>query len=60
MAGKSRFVIAEARIRAFFRQHSKKAFTKLQLIAVLEEQRATWNIAPTTTKEKLIDRKSVV
>lgn len=54
MAGKSRFVIAEARIRAFFKQYSKKAFTKLQLVAVLEEHRATWNIATTTTEEKLI------
>lgn len=56
MAGKSRFFIAEARIRTFFKQHPKKAFTKLQLVAVLEEQRGAWNIAPTTTEEKLIDQ----
>lgn len=56
MAGKSRFIIAEARIRAFFRQHPKKVFTRSQLIEVLAEQRGTWNIAPTTTEEKLMDQ----
>lgn len=56
MAGKSRFAIAESRIRAFFKQNSKKVFTKPQLIGVLEEQRAAWNIAPTTTDDKLIDQ----
>jgi len=56
MAGKSRFVIAETRIRTFFKQNPKKVFTKLQLIGVLEEQRATWNIAPSTTDDKLIDQ----
>lgn len=56
MAGKSRFVTAEARIRAFFKQNPQKVFTKRQLIGALEEQRAAWNIAPTTTEQKLIDQ----
>lgn len=56
MAGKSRFAIAEARIRAFFKQNPKKVFTKPQLVEVLEEQRTAWSIAPTTTEEKLIDQ----
>jgi len=56
MAGKSRFVIAEGRIRAFFKQHPQKVFTRPQLLGVLAEQRVAWNIAPTTTEEKLIDQ----
>jgi len=56
MPGKSRFVIAETRIRTFFKQNPKKVFTKTQLLEVLEEQRATWNIAPSTTDDKLINQ----
>lgn len=56
MAGKSRFVIAETRIKSFFKQHPQKVFAKSQLLEVLAEQRVIWNIAPTTTEEKLIDQ----
>jgi len=56
MAGKSRFVIAEARIRAFFKQSSRKAFSKPQLASLFEEQRTNWNLAQSTTSEKFIDQ----
>lgn len=56
MAGKSRFVIAEARIRAYFKQATKKVYSKPQLLAVLEEQRTGWNLAVSTTGEKFIDQ----
>jgi hypothetical protein len=56
MAGKSRFVIAEARIRAYFKQATRKVYSKPQLLAVLEEQRTGWNLAVSTTGEKFIDQ----
>lgn len=56
MAGKSRFVIAEARIRAYFKQATRKVYSKPQLLAVLEDQRTGWNLAASTTGEKFIDQ----
>ena len=56
MAGKSRFVIAETRIRTFFKQNPQKVFTEPQLLEALQQQRTSWNIAPTTTEQKLLDQ----
>ncbi|SDY94231.1 type IV toxin-antitoxin system AbiEi family antitoxin domain-containing protein [Hymenobacter psychrophilus] len=55
MPGKSRFSIAEARIRAFFKQSPTKVFTKVDLVGVLEEYRSTWNLALATNDKKFTD-----
>lgn len=54
MAGKSRFALAETRIRAFFAQHARKVFTKPQLKTLVEEWRASWNLGVSTTEEQFI------
>lgn len=54
MAGKSRFALAETRIRAFFAQNARKVFTKPQLLTLIEEQRNTWNLGVSTTEERFI------
>lgn len=56
MAGKSRFAVAETRIRAFFAQNVRKVFTKPQLLSLIEEQRNTWNLGVSTTEERFLSQ----
>jgi AbiEi antitoxin C-terminal domain len=44
MANKSRFIVAESRIKAFFKQGDRKVFNKEQLSEILGQNRTLWNL----------------
>jgi hypothetical protein len=56
MANKSRFVVAESRITAFFRDSGRKVYSKDQLSEVLEQNRALWNLPFSMNIDKFIER----
>jgi len=56
MAGKSKFVIAESNIKSFFKQSSRKVFTKEQLAEIFEERKAGWSLSLSTYTDKFIEQ----
>lgn len=56
MANKSRFVVAESSIKAFFRDGTKKVYSKEQLSEVLEKNRMLWNLPFSMSTEKFVER----
>lgn len=56
MANKSRFVIAESSIKAFFRDNIRKVYSKDQLGVVLEQNRTLWNLPVSMNTDKFIEK----
>lgn len=56
MAGKSKFFIAESRIKFFFKENSRKAYSKKQLEEVLEQYRILWNLPASMDLNKFIEK----
>ncbi|UAY55718.1 type IV toxin-antitoxin system AbiEi family antitoxin domain-containing protein [Arachidicoccus terrestris] len=56
MANKSRFVIAENTIKAFFKNGEKKIFSRKELGEVLEQNRSLWKLPITMNRDQFIDR----
>jgi predicted transcriptional regulator of viral defense system len=56
MANKSRFVIAESSIKAFFASNEKKVYSAEELNEVLTHKRQMWNLPATMQAEKFIER----
>ena len=56
MANKSRFFIAEASIKTFFKQGNKKTYSIVQLNEILEQNRNLWNLPVSLTINKFADK----
>lgn len=56
MANKSRFVVAESSIKAFFRDGTRKVYSKELLSEVLEQKRTLWNLPLSMYTDKFIER----
>ena len=56
MANKSRFIIAESRIRTFFKENSNKVYSKEQLVRVLAQNRDLWNLPFSMNVKKFIEK----
>lgn len=56
MGNKSRFVVAESRIKAFFRDSARKVYSKEQLSEVLEQNRTLWNLPFSMYTDKFIEK----
>lgn len=56
MANRSRFVIAESRIKSFFKEQKFKVYTAEGLGAILEEKRALWNLPAYMNLPKFIEK----
>ncbi|NCI51319.1 hypothetical protein GWC95_15430 [Sediminibacterium roseum] len=56
MANKSRFVIAENNIKAYFNNGPKKVFTKADLEEAFNTYRGTWNLPATMYLPRFIDQ----
>lgn len=56
MANKSRFVVAESRIKAFFRDGTRKVYSKEQLSEVLKQNKTLWNLPFSMYTDKFIER----
>lgn len=56
MANRSRFIIAESSIKAFFKGAIQKVYTQAELNGILEEKRALWNLPASMNSEKFVER----
>ena len=56
MGNKSRFVIAEHKIRSFFKDASRRVYKKAQLEEVLEQNRSEWNLPFSMNGNRFTDR----
>lgn len=56
MANKARFVVAESSIKSFFRDGTRKVYSKENLDEVLEQNRAFWNLPFSMVTEKFIEK----
>lgn len=56
MANKSRFIVAESSIRAFFKNHPQTVYTREQLGETLESQRQLWNLPVSMDTNKFIQK----
>lgn len=56
MANKSRFIIAVNSIKSFFKDGTRKAYSKNQLSEVLEQNRTKWNLPISMNTEKFIEK----
>ncbi len=56
MANKSRFIVAESSIKAFFRESDRKAFNNEQLKEILEQNRTLWNLPISMNVDKFIEK----
>ena len=56
MANKSRFVVAENKIKSFFKEGIKKVYSKEQLGRILEQNRVLWNLAFSMNNDKFIEK----
>jgi predicted transcriptional regulator of viral defense system len=54
MANKSRFVIAQQKIKSFFLNGTKNVYTRSQLNIVFNDNRALWDLASSMTFDKFI------
>ena len=56
MANKSRFIVAESSIKAFFKDGDKKVFNKEQLSEILEKNRILWNLPISMNVDKFVEK----
>lgn len=56
MANKSRFVIAESKIKTFFKENNEKVYNRSQLVKILAENRALWNLPFSMSVDKFIEK----
>lgn len=56
MANKSRFIVAESRIKSFFKEATRKVYNKEQLAEVLDKNRALWNLPFSMYPDKFIEK----
>lgn len=56
MANKSRFIVAESSIKAFFKDGDRKVFKKEQLSEILEQNRVLWNLPFSMNVDKFIEK----
>jgi predicted transcriptional regulator of viral defense system len=56
MANKSRFIVAESKIKSFFLEASKKVYSIEELTGILEEKRALWNLPISMNTDKFIEK----
>lgn len=56
MANRSRFVIAENIIKAFFKTGKQKVFNRKELAEILEQNRIQWKLPASMTRNKFIDQ----
>ncbi len=56
MANKSRFVVAESSIKAFFRNGTRKVYSKELLSDELEQNRTLWNLPFSMNTDKFIEK----
>ena len=56
MANKSRFIVAESSIKAFFKDGKEKVFNKEQLSEILEQNRVLWNLPFSMNVDKFIEK----
>jgi predicted transcriptional regulator of viral defense system len=56
MANRSRFVIAESSIKAYFKGATQKVYALGHLNGILEEKRALWNLPASMTGDKFLEK----
>ena len=56
MANKSRFIIAESSIKAFFSKGPQKVFSKEDIRRIFEERRGLWNLPISYSLDKFIEQ----
>lgn len=56
MANKSRFIVAESKIKSFFKNGNRKVYNNEQLSEVLEKNRILWNLAFSMNVNKFIEK----
>lgn len=56
MANKSRFLIAEGKIKSFFKDGRKRVYSEEQLEDIFKQKRALWNLPISMTPAKFIER----
>ena len=54
MGNKSRFAVAEGIIKSFFKQSSKRVFSRGELAKIFEEKRSAWSLPITSNSNKFI------
>jgi predicted transcriptional regulator of viral defense system len=56
MANKSRFIIAESSIKAFFKENAQKVFSREEIKRIFEARRGLWNLPLSTTAERFAEQ----
>lgn len=56
MANKSRFIIAESKIRAYFKDSPNYVFSLSQLSEILENNRLLWNLPASMNEAKFSEK----
>ncbi len=56
MANKSRFIIAESSIKAFFKENPQKVFSREEIKNIFEARRGIWNLPLSSTAERFTEQ----